>query len=115
MRTFKSIRAEYDNLRRRYYEDAEPPLHVPPPSSELRWAWNRDPRVWSATHLDEDDDPHLIEVPFGLGNRVTSFLLLHELSHMRNPKADCGRRRKWWRSEGRRLEAAGAFSREGIF
>lgn len=115
MRTFKSIRAEYDALRRRYYMDAEDPLRVPLAAAELRWAWNRDRSVWAAAHMDEDGDPHLIEVPFGLGSRLTCFVLLHELSHMRNPRAACGRQSAWWRAEGRRLEAAGAFSREGIF
>jgi hypothetical protein len=118
MRTFKSIRAEFEMLRRRYYLDAEDPLLVPPAGTDpmLRWTWARNPREWAATHFDEDGDPHLIEVPFGLGARVTSLVLLHELSHMRNPRAECGRRAdRWWRAEGRRLEAAGAFSREGIF
>lgn len=118
MRTFKSIRAEYDRLRVRYYGDAEPPLHVPPPASDpgLRWAWARDPSVWAATHFDADDDPHLIEVPFGQGSRLTCLMLLHELSHIRNPRAVCAARADgWWRMEGKRLESLGAFSREGVF
>jgi hypothetical protein len=71
--------------------------------------------LWAATHLDDDGDPHLIEVPFGQGSRVTCLMLLHELSHIRNPRANCGSRSVWWREEGRRLEGLGAFSREGIF
>lgn len=110
------MRAEYDRLRFRYYMDAEPPLRVPPPSSDpaLRWAWITDTRLWAATHFDADGDPHLVEVPFGQGSRLTCLMILHELSHMRNPRAVCGRR-GWWRAEGKRLEAAGAFNREGIF
>lgn len=114
MRTFKSIRGEFDRLRIRYYMDAAEPLRVPPPSAELRWAWCRDTKLWAATHFDEDLDPHLVEVPYGQGNRLTGLMLLHELSHMRNPRANCGRT-PWWRAEGVRLEAAGAFSREGVF
>lgn len=117
MRTFKSIRAEYDRLRVRYYMDADEPMLVPPPSLELRWTWCRDPKLWAATHFDEDNDPHLVEAPFGLGKKLTRCVLLHELSHMRNPRAVCNEKRAagWWRAEGRRLEAFGAFSREGIF
>lgn len=97
--------------------DAEAPLRVPPPSSDpaLRWAWVLTPSAWAWTHFDDDGDPHLIEVPFGQGSRLTCLTLLHELSHMRNPRANCGRQSGWWRAEGRRLEAAGAFGREGIF
>lgn len=118
MRTFRSVRAEYDRLRLRYYIDAEPPLRVPPPAADpaLRWTWTRDiRRIWAATHLDDDGDPHLIEVPYGYGPRVTTLMLLHELSHIRNPDADCGRRRAWWRQECRRLGALDAFGREGVF
>lgn len=118
MRTFRSIRAEYDRLRLRYYMDALEPLKVPPPSTDpaLRWAWTMGVHEWAATHFDCDGDPHLIEVPFNQGARLTCLMLLHELSHMRNPKAECGVRSDcWWRVEGRRLEAMGAFSREGIF
>lgn len=118
MRTsFKAIHAEYEGLRSRYYLDAEPPLRVPPRASDpaLRWAWASDPRIWAATHFDLEGDPHLIEMPFNRGSRLTVLMLLHELSHMRNPRADCWRRRAWWRAEGARLEAAGAFSREGVF
>ena len=117
MRTLKAVRAEYDKLRRRYYLDAVEPERVPPPSVELRWAWLRVRGLWGLTHLDEDNDPHLVEVAFGAGPRVTTLVLLHELSHMRNPRSECHRIRadRWWRAEGRRLEAAGAFSREGVF
>jgi len=91
---------------------------VPPPSNDpaLRWTWNNDPRVWASTHFDCDGNPHLIEVPdVGVGPRIITLMLLHELSHMRNPDIECGRRRRWWREECRRLEALGAFGREGIF
>jgi len=116
MRTFKSMRAEYEKLRARYYMDAESPLRVPPPAEDLRWAWTKDTRrVLAATHLDEDGDPHLIEMPWGAGERVVALMLLHELSHMRNPEADCGRRHRWWREECKRLEAADAFGQAGIF
>ena len=109
------MRAEYERLRSRYYMDVEPPLRMPPPATELRWAWTRNPTNLAATHLDKDGDPHLVEVPFAVGERVVTLMLLHELSHMRNPEADCGQRREWWRAECRRLEAADAFGREGVF
>jgi hypothetical protein len=116
VRTFRSVKAEYERLRSRYYLDAEPPLRVPPPAGDpaLRWTWVRDRSLWGATHFDEDNDPHLIEVPWNAGQRVLVLVLLHELSHMRRPDAECTRR-GWWREECRRLERADAFGREGVF
>lgn len=117
MRTFRVARVEYDRLRLRYYMDAADPLRVPPPASDpaLRWTWVRTPGMWAWTHFDADGDPHLLELPFGQGMRMTRLVLLHELSHIRNPVANCDGRDRWWRAEGRRLEALGAFSREGVF
>lgn len=116
MRTWAQIRRAFDRFRQRYYLDADPPLRVPPPAADFRWAWiaPRSPDM-AATHFDADDDPHLVEIPFGLPHRVTVLLLLHELSHMRNPKARCSPPDRWWREETRRLALADAFSREEVF
>lgn len=107
----------YDKLRMRYYLDAETPLRVPPPANDpaLRWAWMKQSQLWAATHFDAEGDPHLVEVPYGQGSRLTCLIVLHELSHMRNPEAECRRSNRWWRAEGQRLEGLGAFGREGIF
>ena len=42
-------------------------------------------------------------------------VVLHELSHMRNPKAACSPPDRWWRAETLRLAQLGAFSREEVF
>jgi hypothetical protein len=96
--------------------DAEDPLRVPPPADVVRWAWVH-PRScnMAATHFDEDDDPHLVEVPHDGPPRVLSLLLLHELSHIRNPRARCDPPDRWWREEQRRLAVADAFTRERVF
>jgi len=69
----------------------------------------------ATTHLDVDGDPHLIEVPHDSPDRVLSLVLLHELSHIRNPKAVCLPPDRWWREEGTRLALAGALWRERVF
>ena len=125
MRSWRSVHREYDRLRRRYYLDAEDPLRVPPPAAEVRWAWIA-PRScdMARTHFDPEGDPHLILVPHDAADRVLTLLLLHELSHIRNPGrpndprstgARCLPADAWWRAEARRLAAADAFTRERVF
>lgn len=116
MRTLRSVQSEYDQLRRRYYLGVEEPLRVPPPAAEVRWTWIN-PRScdMAATHFDQDGDPHLVLVPHDVAPCVLSLVLLHELSHMRNPAARCSPPDAWWRGEARRLGAADAFTRSRVF
>lgn len=111
MKTLRQIQSTYDRLRRRYYLDAEPPLEVPPPARELVWTGLSpfSPNL-AETHFDQDGDPHEI--------RLSSMAidcpkharrnLLHELSHMRNPRANCSKKDAWWKAEIVRLAEAGA-------
>jgi hypothetical protein len=118
VRTWRQIHATFDRFRLRYYLDAEAPLMVPPRASELRWAWCRDVRVWGKTHFDvEDGEPHLVELAPQIRNSpsLAGWTLLHELSHMRNPMAQCSHRDRWWREEVKRLATLGAFTRESVF
>lgn len=117
MRSWRQIHASFDRFRTRYYMLAEPPLRVPPKASAIRWAWMASNSALAWTHFDEDGDPEFVElhprmqpVPF-----VMRLVLLHELSHMRNPKASCSHRDRWWREETRRLAVLGAFTRENVF
>jgi len=110
-----ATRALYDRLRLRYFMDAEPPLRVPPPSSAIRWLWvsERGPNH-AVTHFDPEEDPHTVELALDLRRswRHLRLTLLHELTHMRDPRAGCGSRggrpgARWLREQAR-LAALGA-------
>lgn len=121
------IRKGYDRLRLRYFTDAPPPLHVPPPARELRWAWLPDNSdAMAETLFDEDNDPFELRIRHRWADRWTVLkpTLLHELTHIRlGPQYSCGGWRrvghKWsgprisrssrWHAETLRLVAAGAF------
>lgn len=116
MRNWAQVRRTFDRFRLRYYFDAEAPLKVPPQAAEIRWSWiAANSPLLAATHFDEDRDPHLVELTFGLSPAFTKLCLLHELSHMRNPAARCSPPDRWWKGETLRLAQLGAFSREEVF
>lgn len=95
--------------------DAEAPLRVPPTAAELQWGWLADRKLLACTRFDEDLDPYLVEIRPHLTPAIVRWLLMHELSHMRNPAANCSKRDRWWRAEALRLAQLGAFSREEVF
>ena len=121
MITWRQVRRYYDDLRLRYYQDAEDPLRLPPPAAELTWRWAPDKGNLAETVFEPSTpagrpavDAHVVGVNLNVvvarsGQRVLKLCLLHELSHMRNPAANCGRGSRWWREECSRLAAAGAF------
>lgn len=88
---------------------------MPPPAAEIRWAWLRDPSALGVTHFDEDRDPHLVEIRHGLAPSTARLVVMHELSHIRNPEARCSPPDRWWRAETLRLAQLGAFAREELF
>jgi hypothetical protein len=105
------IHKMYDKLREKYYLDAHPPLKIPPKAADLRWLWTAENSgAWAMTSFDEEGDPHTVEIhpTMQLSPNTLELVLLHELSHMRNPKATCGKKGKWWRDESKRLAALGA-------
>jgi hypothetical protein len=112
--TIRQVMARYDRLRAKYFMDAEPPYVVPPPATELRWYWlsEKGPN-WAVTHFDQDGDADSIGLDPGLRScsRWLLSTLLHELTHIRNPKLNCGSKSNppdAWLREQRRLSALGA-------
>lgn len=88
---------------------------MPPLAAELRWGWLADRSALGKTHWDEDHDPHLVEIRHGLAPAIARLVVMHELSHIRNPEAVCSPPDRWWRAETLRLAQLGAFAREELF
>jgi hypothetical protein len=112
--TLRKIMARYDRLRSKYFMDADPPLRVPPPASDLRWYWlSEAAKSHGLTHFDEDGDPDSVGLDPSLrrSGRFLLTTLLHELTHMRDPALNCGKTgcspAAWLREQGR-LAALGA-------
>lgn len=121
--TLKRLRAIYTHLRKRYFLDAHPPFHIPPPVSEILFSWlpeNTD--AIALTSFDEDGDP--FEMRFNpkmmQSYAIARETVLHELAHIRlGWKPSCGGySHAWgggrvassmkWHKETVRLAAAGA-------
>ncbi len=104
--SWRSVHRLYNVLRDRYYLDAAPPLCTPPRAESLRWAWmsNRTGE-WACTHFDQDGEPETVKISIELraARHTLQNVLLHELSHMRNPAASCRRGSRWWQEETVRL------------
>lgn len=113
-RSWKETHRLYDQLRLKYYMDAEPPLQVPPKASELRWVWLPEgSQDFATTDLDEEQEPHTIGLNVELlrSSKLMTYILLHELSHMRDPNITCegrGKARRPWLEETVRLAQLGA-------
>lgn len=112
--SLKQVMALYERQRLRYFMDAQPPLHLPPPASELKWEWlpANSPNV-AETVFDEDDDPDMIRIAPAFAHlRFMRPTIQHELIHIRlGPKAQCdsgGRLSARWRAEVLRLAQLGA-------
>lgn len=127
--SLRQIQAGFNRLRRRYFLDAGPPLHIPPLASEFRWGWlpaNSD--AVAETLFDEDGDAEELRLAPQYADRwsILRTTLLHELTHMRlgvnlprYPGPSCG---AWhpgaklpkiaassvWRRETLRLASLGA-------
>lgn len=120
--SLRQVQDLYDRLRKRYFMDAAPPLHVPPPASELRWGWIPETSgALGETEFDEDGEPELIRLSHReRGRTIVRGTLLHEMTHMRlGPAAACGSTPgrhglrvlpagSAWRQEAERLVALGA-------
>ena len=107
----------YDRLRLKYFMDAEPPMHTPPPATELQFVWTKpEAPVLGATTFDEENDPYLIELnPTFAVYAIVRETLLHEMTHMRlypQSFASCGAKgiapSRLWIEEAVRLARLGA-------
>lgn len=112
MRTrFGGLKRKYDALRKKYFLHPPDPLNTPPRSEELRWLWlPKESYALAITFFDEDGEPESLALnPYILeSTRVSHNILLHELTHMRNPKLSCHRNSAKWQEETRRLANLGA-------
>jgi hypothetical protein len=109
--SWKKIHSLFNSLRKRYYLHADPPLRIPPKAEEFQWLWSqRNTGAWAITSFDEDHDVISVELhpEMRRSPNTLRLVLLHELSHMRNPVAECGRRSKWWKEESARVAGEGA-------
>lgn len=107
---WRRIHRLFDQLRRAYYLDAEAPLQVPPTAAGLEWNWTAtNSGAWAFTRFDEDGHPYAVELHPDMRRAPNTLrlVLLHELSHMRNPRANCGAKSPWWRRESARIAALG--------
>lgn len=115
MLRLKQVHELYERLRLLYFMEAPEPLHVPPPASDLRWYWlPPGSPLHGATHIDEDGDADSLGLDPYLrrSRRFLTHMLLHELTHIRDPLASCagrtGTRSARWRREQARLASLGA-------
>lgn len=95
--TIRECQVLYDQLRKRYFLDADGALHIPPPASELRWGWlssvGPESDALAITKWDEDGEPDELYLSAKDARRtIIRTSLLHELTHMRlGPDVSCGR------------------------
>lgn len=105
----------YDQLRKRYFMDAEPPLHVPPPASKLTWSWLPDNTdAIAETNFDEEGEPEgmRLNAKF-MRYTIARETILHELVHIRlGPKLSCGGHSHAW--SGARVSRSMAWHRETV-
>jgi hypothetical protein len=90
---------------------AEPPLRVPPPAAGIVWYWVPSKSGHHGiVHLDEDSEPEAIGINQDLrrSERFLKVILLHELTHLRDPRLNCGSRSPGWKAEQVRLSTLGA-------
>jgi len=121
--TLRDAKQIYDRLRKRYFLDATPPLHLPPAADELRWLWlPANSGNLGETTFDEDGDPEAVALDPMLreSRKLLKLILLHEMTHMRlGSKYSCGGfshrwsgaripRSSQWFGETVRLAEAGA-------
>jgi len=113
--TLKQLARLYTQLRARYFMDAALPLHIPPPSTEIKFSWlpeNTD--AIAMTTFDEDDDP--FEMRFNsklMKYCIARESMLHELTHIRlGVRASCGGHSHAW--SGARIARSMAWHRETL-
>lgn len=108
---FVGVKRRYDSLRKKYFLHPPDHLYTPPRSEELRWLWlPQKSYALGITFFDEDGEPESLALnPWILeSTRVIHNILLHELTHMRNPAISCHTNSAKWRDEIRRLAGLGA-------
>lgn len=109
--SWTKIHKLFNSLRKRYYLHADPPLRIPPKAEDITWFWSqKNTGAWAITSFDEDGDPISVEIhpEMRRSPNTLRLVLLHELAHMRNPKAECSPSSKWWREESARVARLGA-------
>jgi hypothetical protein len=90
---------------------AEPPLKVPPQAAGVAWYWVPSKSGHHGiVHLDEENDVEAIGINQDLrrSTRFLTIILLHELTHLRDPRLGCGHRCRGWQAEQLRLATLGA-------
>jgi hypothetical protein len=113
--TLKQAARIYDRLRLRYFMDAEPPLHVPPPAAELVWSCLPDNTdAIAQTDFDEEGDPEGLRLNAKfMRYTIARETLLHELTHMRlGPVPSCGGSSHAW--SGARVSRSMAWHHETV-
>ena len=97
------VRSRYDRFRGRYYKDDNLPE-----SEDVDFEWMTDRQVLGRTILTEDQPTVQLHEILRSFPRLFDVILLHEMSHIRRPKAECHHGSKAWREEAQRLGALGA-------
>lgn len=107
--TLRELRSLYTTFRRRYYQGAGLP-----PASSLKFKWAGEEEIlnprselacttWHDGKLQAILFHPLLKGPWF--HRLAIMVLLHEMAHVRNPKADHG---PWFHDEATRLGSLGA-------
>ena len=110
-RTWKQVHRLYERLRQQFFMDAAPPLRIPPPATEIRWYWlPSGSGLWGCTYFDHEKDPDAIGLCEDLrhSRKFMRLILLHEMTHIRNPKLGCWHTSRAWKAETLRLAQLGA-------
>lgn len=105
----------YDRLRSRYFLCATPPLHIPPPASEIQFSWLPDNSdALAQTSFDEDEEPFEMRFNSKFFRYCIAYeTILHELTHIRlGPRPSCGAFSHAWR--GGRVARSMAWHRETV-
>jgi hypothetical protein len=113
--SLRQIARLYDQLRKRYFMDAEPPLHVPPVAADMKFTWLPDNSdAIAQTDFDEDGDAY--EMRFNakfMKYTIARESVLHEITHIRlGHGPSCGGHSHAW--GGARVASSMAWHKETL-
>lgn len=113
--SLRQAKRMYDELRLKFFMDAETPLHIPPVASELFWGWLPDNSDAIAETQFEDGEPTQIRLNEKMcrWRSIARETLLHELTHIRlGCRYSCGGYSHAW--TGSRINSSMAWHRETV-
>lgn len=118
MRAHQSLRQLariYKQLRAKYFMDAAPPLHIPPPVSAMKFSWLPE-KTGSIAETLFDEDGDAFEMRFNaklMKYTIARETMLHELAHIRlGLKFSCGGHSHAW--SGARVARSMAWHKETL-